>query len=117
MRVEDVASICHEVNRAYCQSMGDMSQLSWQEAPGWQKESATKGVEYHLSNPHAKPSDSHESWLKEKERDGWVYGEVKDPDKKEHPCFVPYDNLPKEQKAKDYIFSAIVRSLRPFTEA
>ena len=28
------------------------------------------------------------------EADGWKYGPVKDPEKKEHPCFVPYDDLP-----------------------
>jgi hypothetical protein len=28
---------------------------------------------------------------------------------------VPYDELPVEQKAKDYIFGAVVRSLSPQT--
>ena len=67
------------------------------------------GVEFIRSNPDAKPSASHESWLKQKEADGWRYGVVKNADKKEHPCDVPYDQLPVEQKAKDYIFGAIVR--------
>lgn len=111
MNVQEIARVAHEVNRAYCASLGDTSQLPWEEAPDWQKQSAINGVEFHLANPQSKPSDSHESWLREKERDGWKFGPVKDPAKKEHPCFVPYDDLPPEQKAKDYLFLGIVRAL------
>jgi len=49
--------------------------------------------------------------LKVKEADGWKYGPVKDAEKKEHPCFRPYNLLPRDQKAKDYIFRAIVHAL------
>lgn len=107
----EIARVCHEVNRGYCASQGDHSQPAWEDAPEWQQKSAYEGVKYALTHPDAKPSDSHESWLEEKRRDGWKYGPVKDPDKKEHPCFVPYDDLPRAQKAKDYIFLAVVRAL------
>lgn len=107
MEKERIAKLCHQVNKAYCESLGDTSQPNWEEAPNWQKESAIKGVTFHLDNENTSPADSHNSWLKEKEDDGWKYGEIKDPIKKEHPCFVPYEQLPKEQKAKDYIFKAI----------
>lgn len=106
-----IARVCHEVNRAYCAALGDHSQPAWQDAPEWQRDSAYKGVMHTLGNPDAKPSDSHESWLAEKRAAGWKYGPVKDPEKKEHPCFVPYDDLPAEQKAKDFIFQAVVRAL------
>lgn len=108
---EAIARVCHEVNRAYCASIGDHSQLRWEDAPDWQKQSAVNGVSFTLASPDAKPSDSHVSWLAEKERDGWKYGPVKDPAKKEHPCFVPYDELPVEQRTKDYLFQAVVRAL------
>lgn len=111
-RIEQVARICHAANRAYCESIGDKSQLEWDEAPNWQKESAINGVKFHLTQLSAgitpKPSASHESWLKEKESEGWVYGAEKNPSLKQHPCFVPYDQLPLDQKMKDYIFSGIV---------
>jgi len=35
---------------------------------------------------------------------------VEDPEKKEHPCFVPYTELPPEQKAKDHIFVGVARA-------
>jgi hypothetical protein len=107
----EIARVCHEVNRAYCASIGDHSQPAWEAAPDWQQKSAITGVEFTLANPDAKPSASHESWLAEKMRDGWKYGPVKDPVKKQHPCFVPYGELPPEQKSKDYLFQAVVRAL------
>jgi hypothetical protein len=91
--------------------LGDLSQLPWKDAPEWQKMSAINGVVFIRNNPDAPPSASHESWLAEKLADGWKYGPVKDADKKEHPCCVAYDELPTEQRAKDYIFGAIVRAL------
>lgn len=111
MDTVNIARVAHQINKSYCEALGDNSQVEWSEAPGWQKTSAINGVEFHLSNPNAGPSHSHDEWLKEKEATGWKYGEVKDADKKEHPCFVPYDELPAEQKAKDYIFRAIVHEL------
>lgn len=109
--VNEIAKVCHEANRAYCKALGDHSQLSWEDAPDWQRKSAITGVTYHLNNPNSTPADSHRSWLEEKAADGWKFGLVKDPVKKEHPCFVPYEALPKEQQAKDYIFLAIVRAM------
>jgi len=108
---EKVAKVCHEVNRAYCQSIGDMSQPTWENAPEWQRKSAINGVSFHVTNPNAGADSSHVSWLAEKVKDGWAYGEVKDAEKKTHPCIVPFDQLPKEQQAKDYIFRAIVHAL------
>lgn len=116
MKIVDIARICHQVNKAYCESIGDKSQVDWDAAPEWQRESAKLGVKFHLENKELPPSASHESWLKEKERDGWKYGPIKDADKKEHPCFVPYDQLPTDQKAKDYIFTAICLELFPFLD-
>jgi hypothetical protein len=115
MNVQAIAQVCHEANRAYCATIGDNSQPSWEDAPDWQKESAVKGVEFHLSALQSgvkpSPSASHESWLAEKRDAGWKYGPVKDADKKEHPCFIPYDGLPLDQRLKDYIFSAIVEAV------
>lgn len=112
MTPEQIARVAHEVNRAYCQALGDNSQPAWEDAPGWQRKSAIKDTLFHLDNPNAGPEHSHVSWLAEKNRDGWKYGPVKDAEKKEHPCFVPYDQLPTEQKAKDYLFRGVVHALR-----
>ena len=106
-----IARVCHEVNRAYCAGLGDHSQAKWEDAPEWQKASAIAGVEAILRNPNTTPEQSHEGWLAQKKADGWKYGAVKNADAKEHPCFVPYGELPPEQRVKDHIFGAVVRSL------
>lgn len=111
MRPEQIAEVAHEVNRAYCNAIGDTSQPAWEDAPDWQKASAIKGVNFHLLNPEALPCHSHNEWLKEKRDDGWKYGPVKNHETKEHPCFVPYEELPTEQKAKDYLFKGVVNTL------
>jgi len=111
VRVVRIARICHEVNRAYCIALGDNSQPHWEDAPEWQRSSAISGVLFIIDNPTAPPSASHDSWLKQKTEEGWKWGAVKDVNKKEHPCYLPYDELPVDQKAKDHIFGAVVRSI------
>lgn len=111
MKIEDIARVAHEANRACCRAFGDLSQQPFEDAPEWQRQSAIKGVHFIRENPDAGPSATHDSWLEEKARDGWKYGPVKDAEKREHPCFVAYDALPPEQKVKDYVFGAVVRAL------
>lgn len=112
MSIENIAQVAHEINKAFCESIGDNSQPTWGDAPEWQKSSAINGVKFHLENPNAGPDESHKSWLKQKEEEGWKYGPVKNPETKEHPCFVPYDELPVNQRSKDYLFKQIVHSLK-----
>lgn len=106
-----LARICHTVNRAYCQAIGDDSQPTWIEAPAWQRDSAIEGVMFHMENPDAGPEGSHVNWMKNKVADGWSYGEVKDEGAKTHPCMVRYDDLPAEQRVKDALFVSIVHGL------
>lgn len=112
MENEAIARVCHEVNRAYCQAIGDNSQLPWEIAPQWQRDSAINGVAFHQANPLTVPEDSHAEWMRNKIADGWKWGSVKNESKKEHHCIVPYDQLPVEQRAKDYLFRAVVHALR-----
>ena len=55
------------------------------------------------------PKESHNNWMNAKIKDGWIYGEVKDVDKKTHHCLIPYEQLPYEEKIKDWISLGIVR--------
>jgi hypothetical protein len=108
-----IASACaraaHEANRAYCLAICNDTQPSWDDAPLWQKVSAVAGVDGALAGNT--PEQSHKSWMAQKVADGWKYGPAKDPEKKEHPCMVPYSELPPEQRAKDDIFLAVVRAV------
>ena len=110
-QILSIAEACHNANKAYCESIGDTSQPSWQDAPENIKNSVISGVRFHLNNPNAKPEDSHNNWLKDKTADGWKYGEVKNMETKEHPCFVPYNELPEDQQKKDSIFILTVHEM------
>lgn len=110
-RVETIARVCHEANRAYCIAHGDYSQEQWVAAADWQRESAIEGVEFALRG--ATPEEQHDAWCEAKRRDGWQYGGQKNPAAKLHPCLVSYSKLPEFQKSKDHLFVAIVASLAP----
>lgn len=113
MTVEDIAKVCHEANKAWCEVNGDNSQKSWDSAEQWQRDSAIKGVEFSIANPNAPDSAQHDAWIRDKINDGWKYGPVKDPPAKLHPCIVPFNNLPVFQQKKDALFQAIVKTLKP----
>lgn len=102
--INSIARLCHEVNRQYCYLLGDNSQAPWEHTSESIKASARNGVQFVMQNPDAPPSASHDNWLKFKEAEGWQYGPVKDLEKKEHPCFVPYEELPETQRLKDALF-------------
>ena len=43
----------------------------------------------------------HEVWAKARMDEGWTYGGKRDDIHKKHPCLVPYDELPEEEKEYD----------------
>jgi hypothetical protein len=114
MNIEQIARVCHAANLAYCESIGDHSQKSWEEAEQWQRDSALKGVEFAIAHPNVGPLAQHEAWSQHKLREGWKLGPIKDPVAKTHPCLVAFADLPAEQKAKDFLFRHIVKA---FVEA
>ena len=43
----------------------------------------------------------HEVWSETRIQQGWTYGEQRNDELKTHPCLVPYDELPEEEKEYD----------------
>lgn len=43
----------------------------------------------------------HDVWAKTRIEQGWTYGTERNDDEKKHPCLVPYDQLPEEEKVYD----------------
>ena len=113
-RIKSLAKIIHEANKAFCEEIGDTSQVSWTEAPEYNHTSAMIGVRALCENPNLTPEDSHDVWMESKKADGWVYGKVKDRDAKTHPSLVPYDKLSHAEKYKDHLVRAIVLSYLNF---
>ena len=111
-KVENIAKMCHQANKTWCELNNDSSQKDWNEAEQWQRDSAVKGVEFKLANPNAGKDAQHNAWMADKVNDGWVFGEVKDAENKTHPCIVPFEQLPEFQQKKDALFCAIVDALK-----
>lgn len=110
-KIEAIAKVCHQANKAWCEANGQTDQRDWEYSPRWQKDSAIAGVTFCIENPDAPASANHEAWSRQKIADGWVYGEVKDEFKKTHNCLVPFEQLPLFQRQKDILFKSIVASL------
>lgn len=43
----------------------------------------------------------HEVWADSRLAEGWCYGEERDDANKTHPCLIPYEELPEEEKEYD----------------
>lgn len=113
--VEQVAIVCHEANRglqAVLPAEGVPVAPAWDDLTGGERNTVRDGVVYAATHPTATPAEMHGSWLRSKRADGWVYGPVKDTIAKTHPCLVPYDELPFENRVKDDLFRAVVAALR-----
>ncbi len=47
--------------------------------------------------------NTHELWAQQRLSEGWKYGSQRDDVRKEHPCLVPYEDLPESEKQYDRI--------------
>ncbi len=45
--------------------------------------------------------NAHDNWARQRMLEGWRYGANRDDKKKEHPCLVPYEQLPDSEKEYD----------------
>lgn len=109
--LELIARVCHEANRVLQLNSDDENpSYPWHLAHESQKKSAIEGVKVALEGATAE--ELHESWARQKLADGWVYGPFKDEGIKTHPCLVPYSELHEEQRIKDHMFRAIVKSFK-----
>ena len=43
----------------------------------------------------------HEVWAQSRMEQGWTYGEERSDALKQHPCLIPYEELPEVEKAYD----------------
>jgi len=45
--------------------------------------------------------NAHEVWARERLAQGWRWGKERNDGSKQHPCLVPYDQLPESEKVYD----------------
>ena len=108
MNALDIAQVVHDTHQVYCRHIGDFTQVPWEEAPDWQRNSTIAGVKAVIDSPDISPELLHEKWVQTRLADGWVYAPLKNVARKEHPCLIEYHKLDINQKQKDYMFRAVV---------
>lgn len=54
---------------------------------------------------------SHAEWVVRKQKEGWVYGGVKDVANKKHPGLVQFLYLPAEQQIRDRLWVSVVKTI------
>lgn len=114
MEPKQIASVCHEANRALTKILQDVPlQPHWDDAPEEMIRSSVQGVVWRMDHPDAPASAQHDEWMRSKIADGWKLGPTKDSEKKEHPALIPYDQLATGVKRKDAVFTALVLALAP----
>ena len=84
MEIKKIAEMCLEVNRIFCESTGDYSQTSWEDAEARQIESVIEGINFVKQNPGITPENCHKNWLSDKKSDGWKYGDEMKKKKRKH---------------------------------
>ena len=52
----------------------------------------------------------HEVWADARISQGWTFGEKRNDDLKTHPCLIPYEELPEEEK--EYDRNTSIRTLK-----
>jgi hypothetical protein len=110
--IEQIAEVCHEANRGYQSAFYDFGipvARSWDDIDDEFRDSVRQGVKG-IQEGNT-PEESHQGWIDFKVAHGWKYGLLKNEVLKEHPCLVPYDELPEDQRRKDDLFQAIVKVL------
>jgi hypothetical protein len=43
----------------------------------------------------------HDTWVRLRSSEGWTFGPTRNDERKEHPCLIPYDQLPETEKELD----------------
>jgi hypothetical protein len=99
--IDAIAATIHNLNTEWCRLNGDFKHFSWEEAPKDICDTMKEGVKWVLKNPDITPEEHHNNWVEHKTKEGWTFDLFKDFERKTHPCLVPFDELPFNEKWKN----------------
>jgi hypothetical protein len=111
---EQIAKVCHEVNRAYCQALGDNSQPPWKNASALKKSNTLQAVRNYILSISAETEKSRASAEAQEIVESWVNGPEKYPDL---GVTTRLGVLPPELQAREDMFVAVVRAVLTRKEA
>ena len=114
--IDEAGIFAFNVNMAYSTAIGTEAKnlpKRYRELSEEELVKVREAIEKHFISD-VDPEESHEMWLNSKAELGWTYGEEKNEELKTHPCIMPYNDLPAEQKVKDVLFKESIRSFAEF---
>lgn len=106
-----IVQVAYEINKAFCESLGDFSNKPWLEVSEEVLKSNSMLVAVVLKHPEITPEDIHNVWSLSRLTSGWTLGEEKDTIKKTHPSLKDFKDLSETERAKDFIFKQVVLSI------
>ena len=115
LNLEKIAHICYDANKALAEATDDpLTFMNWEDLSQPTINEWISGVQYYLDNGDVDPEKYHTAWMRQMQRESWVYGEEFNEEKKTHPNIVPYGVLNSREKIKPMLFRSIVKSMSQF---
>lgn len=118
LSVDAIARICHAGKRALCIRLADeVVDPEWDQITEAQRDSIRDRVrlmiepDEHGTVGLGAPHHVHNMWLRRKAQLGWCYGPIEDPDRKEHPGFMAWREMPPRFKRRDHLFFKLVDAI------
>lgn len=103
----------HEITLALKLFHGEEAMPVWDKLPAETKHRNIIGVNAVIDKPDITPAEIHQVWVETMLKEGWRVGPKYDTIKKAHPSLVPYMELEDNQKLKDVLYLAAVKSILP----
>ncbi len=115
LKMVEVAKECHIANNNLMVTNNEIpNPIDWNDLSTHTKHINISSVKKIYDNPSITAKDIHDEWMKNKIKDGWKYGDVKDDELKTHHLIVDFDKMNDVDKMKDQIFIDIVNNRRDF---
>jgi len=109
--LEDIARLVVNTNADYSLALGEQAVTYWDATSPEVRASIIRGIISALRYDPT-PAQNHQNFIDDRTKEGWTYGPEKNAEAKTHPDMIPFEQLPADQKAKNFIFLSLVKSLK-----
>jgi hypothetical protein len=91
--------------------IGDNAPRAWEHASKEKRAGYILAVQGVIDHPDISPEKQHMEWCDSMYAKGWTYGHELSEGNRVHPNLLKYQDLPQEQRIKDWVFLSVVKGL------